>query len=91
MATLIRADGTESEVHPRAGTFTLQELYEHVGCSLVEHVGLADGRDMWVDEEGKLDRKPVNEAATVLLHQAGGQLHDVVVGDVLITTDVEVD
>ena len=89
MAVRIDVDGTETVVRPVNGkSFSLAELYEHVGCSVVEMVRLADDRIMWVDEEGKLrdDMKPANEKASRLLAEAGGMPGDFVVGPVLVTT-----
>jgi hypothetical protein len=91
MATIIRAhDGQEFSVSPKNKEigFTLQELYDLIGnnCDCVEHITLADGRSMWLDEEGKF-RKPLlheNAKATRLLHKAGGMPEDYVVGNVLI-------
>jgi hypothetical protein len=91
MATVIRAhDGQEFTVSPKdkAYGFTLAELYDLIGngCDIVEHVYLADGRSMWLDEEGKFRQPPLahNSKATKLLHEAGGMLDDFVVGNVLI-------
>lgn len=88
MATLILPDGTETTVSPKnkRNGFTLDELYKLIGCDCVEHVELADGRSMWLDEEGKY-RNPApqfNRKATTLLHKAGGMPFDTVVGTVLI-------
>lgn len=91
MATLIRADGTEQDVHPRGAAFELEEMYALIGCTTVELVGLADGRSMWLDEDGRGLKKPVNGKATALLHQAGGIPWDVVVGDALVTGPTEVE
>ena len=66
MATLIRADGTEQDVRPVVGGFTLDELYNLLGCSTIETLTLHDGRTMVIDEEGKYTDKPRNERATDL-------------------------
>jgi uncharacterized membrane protein len=91
MARTIAPDGTTAEVLPANGrAFTLTELYRHVDCETVELVHLADGRLMWMDEDGKakVDLE-INDAATTLLHTAGGSPWDAVVGTVLITTSTE--
>jgi len=93
MATLIKPDGTETQVHPANTShgFTLEELYRHIGCGIVEMVRLADGREMWLDEEGKFNSALApNERATILLVQAGGIPGDFVVGNVLVTDAGEV-
>jgi len=91
MALLIKADGTDSEVRPKGKKFTLEELYQHVGCSTVELLVLPGQprRDLWMDEDGKATRKPVNERATALARPAGIARADFVVGDVLITAPSE--
>ena len=35
---------------------TLQDMYKHIGCNLVEVVSFGDVNDLWVDEEGLLKR-----------------------------------
>lgn len=56
MAKLIKTDGTEIEVapkNPRKG-FTFAELYELIGCEIVEPVGPnAKSELMICDEMGK--------------------------------------
>ena len=94
MATLIKVDGTKTEVFPknkRKG-FTLAEVYSLMNCRLVELVGpLDDGRSMLVDEEGKLKEgwnSRINSEATRLFQSRFGA-YDVIVGDVLLVTDKE--
>jgi hypothetical protein len=93
MAKLIYVDGGEREVFPKSTRrgFTLQELYDLIPCTTVEHIELADGKGMWMNEDGKYDPnlKP-NARATELLHAAGGIPDDRVVGNVLITDRGEV-
>tara|TARA_R100001082_G_scaffold62357_1_gene34924 strand:+ start:664 stop:1146 length:483 start_codon:yes stop_codon:yes gene_type:complete len=35
---------------------TLQDMYKHIGCSMVEVVSFGDVNDLWVDEEALLKR-----------------------------------
>ena len=93
MAILIRAAGGYTKISPKNGkTFELEEMYELIGCRTVERIPLADGLDMWLDEEGKFrEIHHVNLLATRALHEAGGLLDDYVVGDVLICDRNEVD
>lgn len=56
--------------------YTLEELYKLVGCEMVEIIPLGDGMILVVDEEGRLNRKPLNVAASGLAGQP-------IVGDVL--------
>jgi hypothetical protein len=81
MAKLIKVDGTVTEVSPKDGKhFSLEELQEFVGGD-IQMVQTISGRLMYMDEEGKLKNKPVNEKATDLF---GYRAYDLVVGDVLI-------
>lgn len=94
MATLIKPDGSETEVQPKnSQDFQLQELYDLIECSHVQMIWLADGiRTMWMDEESKLGSKPpaLNPKATKLLREAGGIPWDEVWGNVLICGEGEV-
>lgn len=93
MAILIDPDGSQSEVHPRNPRkgFSLEELYGLIECTTVQAISLADGRTMWMDEEGKLSTVLfVNEKATEMLLSAGGMPADFVVGKVLISERGEV-
>lgn len=94
MATLIKVDGTKTEVFPenKKRGFTLKEAYKLMSCSMVELVGpMEDGRCMLVDEEGKLKegwKSRINSEATRLFQTRFGA-YDVIVGDVLLVTDKE--
>jgi len=94
MATLIMTHGVEGKVLPKNAMtgFSLDELYHLLSCNTVEMVRLADGRTMWIDEEGKLATppRPQNEKATVLLHAAGGSPNDWIAGPALIAEEGEV-
>ena len=85
--TLINAfSGNESEVKPKGKRLTLDEFYSHIGngCDVIERVGLADNRAMYLDGEGKFRTLQIpNAKATALLAEAGGIVGDVV-GNVLI-------
>lgn len=57
MATLMKTDGTRSQVSPKNKRFTLAELYELIGngCIVIETVGPdSKGNTLIVDEWGKL-------------------------------------
>ena len=65
MATLYKTDGTFQEITPKNGTdFKLEELYELIGCELVEMIGLEEEMCMLTDEEGKIKRQEINPEAT---------------------------
>lgn len=90
MALIIYPDGSREITLPQYDTFSLEEMYAILGCSLVQPVFLADGKVMWIDEEGKFKPHLVNERATQLLHEAGGMPHDYIAGTALITQKHEV-
>ena len=90
MAEHIKADGARAQVQPQDGrTFSLQELQAAVG-GYIEIVGLADGRYMVLNEEGKLQHLEVNAEATRLARSRIGA-DDYIVGDVLVCTDRELE
>lgn len=80
-ALLIKTDGTEMEVSPKDGKdFSLQEMYDLIGCTTVEHVALGGQEegtevDMWCDEEGLMfDDFVVNKKATEYYRKAYAQV-----------------
>jgi hypothetical protein len=65
-AKLIKTDGTNVEVKPENGTdFTLEELYKHLECDIIEVVYMPNDQIMIIDEEGRLKENPkLNPEAT---------------------------
>ena len=93
MALLIPADGEPREVAPANGpTFTLAELQGFVG-GYIEAVYLADGRVMFVNEDGKREQLPINHRATIEAVADGARLRpgDVIVGNAIVCTRAEAD
>jgi hypothetical protein len=88
MATILRPDGSSEVLAPAGGTFKLLELQTIVG-GYIQAVGTVDGRYLICNEDGKRLNLPVNLAATIILHEAGGMPDDFVVGNVLIATKEE--
>jgi hypothetical protein len=94
MALLIKADGTEETIVPAGdnGRVTYDQVRELIGGGYVEHVDTDPARargfsHIWLDEEGKMKRFPLNEEATRLsVYTMPG---DMLVGDVLFCTDEE--
>lgn len=78
----ISVSGEAREICPLdpAG-FKLRELYGLLSCSVVEMIMLDRRRVMIMDEEGKLNRRPINMEATKL---ACTLPYDVIVGDVIV-------
>lgn len=86
MALLIKTDGTHAWVAPADGdAFTLKELQGFVG-GYIEMVPALDDDLMVLNEDGKGLRLPLNRAATLIFHVAGGALFDYIVGNVIIGT-----
>jgi hypothetical protein len=80
-----------SNVHPQNGKyFTLKEMYSLLDCEMVQAVNLYDGRILWLDEEGKRKSRYLNIPATQLLYASGGMREDYITGNVLITSQDEV-
>ena len=80
MATLYRTNGTQEQVAPQNGTsFDLKEMQGYVG-GYIEIVESPDGRLIVLNEEGKLERLPLNRAATAIYADP----HDFIVGDALV-------
>lgn len=84
---IIKQDGTRLEIEPKnSKNFKLKEIYELIGCSLIELITLNDGRIMVIDEEGKFNAaKQKNKIATDLFQDGRVENDDFIVGDVLVT------
>lgn len=93
MATLITATGAQSTVSPldASAGFSLEEVYRLLECETVQHVNLADGRLMLMDEEAKIrnGQREINLTATRLLMEAGGLPRDYIIGSVLVCSRTE--
>jgi len=83
MARLIKAQPNEIiEVEPKNGThFELKEVYDLIGCKMVQMSQTRSGKILLSDEDGKMFQKPFNQAATE--EYKYGE-YDLMVGDVLI-------
>ncbi len=89
MASWIKVDGTEQEVHPGNGVeFDSTELNTYVdgsltGITLTGHE--AGGLYMFIDEQSVTKGKLANRVATEVLHQhRRDHLHTTVYGDVVV-------
>ena len=60
--------------------YTLQDMYKHIGCSMVEVVSFGDANDLWVDEEGLLKR----DQRFFKVHNLPSGHHGVIVGRALL-------
>ena len=67
----------------KVGTdYTLQDMYKHIGCSMVEVVSFGDVNDLWVDEEGLL--KPSGEQRFFKVSDLPFGHHGVIAGKALL-------
>lgn len=92
MATLIKTDGTRLEVFPndKKRGFTCKELYNLIGCDIIECVGPnCRGESLIVDEMGKFksDIEP-NREATLWYRKNFGP-YDVIVGNAVLVSKKE--
>tara|TARA_B100001094_G_C18086887_1_gene748229 strand:- start:187 stop:498 length:312 start_codon:yes stop_codon:yes gene_type:complete len=61
------------QISPKSDTYTFDELYKIIGCSMIELVGLKiDGVEkvMVIDEEGTMGNKEPNKDATAVLWES---------------------
>jgi hypothetical protein len=87
MATLIKPDGTQTEVKPKNGkTFTLKELQTLVG-GYVARSYLGCGKAAYLDEDAFLRGLPSNLIASVQISRQIGQIP--VYGNALIVDKLE--
>lgn len=92
MATLLKSDGTETTVTPKNGVcFELEELQGFV-AGYIEIVEISDGRQMVLNEEGKIKQLPFNYKATVLYGTGRDKYEfDPIAGNVLLATFSELE
>lgn len=82
---------------PASGPMTATEHEGPVGYETIrsavggyiEALTLADGLTLWCNEEGKLQRLPVNRQASALIRLFG--VDDLIVGDALLTAGADDD
>jgi len=87
MAELIYPNGEALSLEPKNGkTFSLQELQDAVE-GYIEMVSTKDGRNMVINEEGKLKGLEINHEATKLF--APGV--DVIVGNAVVCSSEEIE
>jgi len=87
-ALLIKANGETSVIN-----FTDQTAYEVISGSVggyIQSISVEGNIDLWVNEEGKLNRLPYNHKATEIWKLYFGDT-DVMSGDVVITGGADED
>lgn len=88
MAKLIKPDGTISEIKPLKGNhFTLEELQGYIH-GYIELVSTKDGKQMYIDEEGKIKKLDLNEKATMLY---SGADFDCIFGTAIVCDNDEIE
>jgi hypothetical protein len=91
MATQIKPDGTKTEVKPANGKhFSLEELYKLTECDCIDIVGLYDGSQMIVDDNGLCVNEPVINREATVLYQMGRHTDSPIAGTVLVCSKKEV-
>lgn len=85
-ATIIKVDGTESEVEVKG----VMGISAALGCDMLDTVNLRDGRVMLVDDVGHIKELPINPKATAIYHGIcrQGTTHTIR-GDVAIALDAD--
>jgi hypothetical protein len=81
-AMLYKTGGTVEEIQVPDGNNCLSILQKAV-AGFVERVTTTDGREMWINEDGKLRGLPLNHKASMLWE--GSDFGDPICGDVVIT------
>jgi hypothetical protein len=81
---------TTAGTHEVIEDISLETLQAKVG-GWVQAIDLDEVVTLWVNEEGKLNRLPVNSFATALWSVVFGEGTDIIVGDIVLTggTDEE--
>lgn len=78
---LIKANGETQEITPKNETnFSLEEMQGFVG-GYIERIVCPDGREMYCNEEGKLEGLQINDKATKIAQLSP---FDCVCGDVIV-------
>ena len=68
MGTLYYPDGRTEEVSPENGRdYQSEELHRLLDCDMIDLIPTRDGHIMVIDDDGKISKKPRNEAATALI------------------------
>src|SRR5258708_12089085 len=68
MGTIYYPDGRIEEVSPENGRdYQLEELHRLLDCSMIDLIPTRDGNIIVIDDDGKISKKPRNEAATALV------------------------
>ena len=82
---IYKTNGGVTEISPKNGTYyTLEELQEIVGGSIeILHLKGICNKFMVINEEGKLNKLPYNENATIL-YKLSLNTDDFIVGDALV-------
>ncbi len=86
MAILYKTDGTTESIKPKGKYFSLEELQDFVG-GYIELVHTCDGKNMYVNEEGKMYDLPPNLKATDIANIG----NDYICGNAIVVEESEED
>lgn len=88
---IIKTGGEVINYAPQAGThYELEELQNIVGGD-IQIISLHDGRQIVLNEDGKLNALPYNSLATDIAHEAHAIFDsDYIVGDILICKEGDI-
>lgn len=90
MATLIKVDGTSTEVQPKNGKFfSLKEMQGYVD-GYIECLPFGSSQLMVINEEGKFTKKQNIKASMLAIRKRAIYPWDYIAGDVLICNNEEV-
>ena len=85
MALFLDTDGKISFITPKKDTFSLDELYAHLQCTMIQTINVDYDTIMIIDEEGKLKEDPkFNFIGTFLLHANHGISSDQIIGHAIL-------
>lgn len=88
LAVKVRVDGTHERVDLDAPEGSLKVLQSAVE-GWVQAIDLREDLTMWLNEEGKLEGKPVNMMASRFFNDVFGAGHDIMVGNAIFTGGVD--
>lgn len=78
-------------VKPKNKKWTLEELYELIGCKYIDIIELTPTKSMIIDDEARLNNKNENDFATHILRFATKQMCYPILGNVLIVNNSSIE
>ena len=78
-------------VKPKNKKWTLEELYELIGCKYIDIIELSPTKSMIIDDEARLNNKNENDFATHILRLATKKMCYPIVGNVVIVNNSSIE